>query len=215
MNTPPTTTTTTTNPHNNNNTRWTNPMHSMYWVCAYLLITGSQLIAGIVVLLIQRHHERLHAPNLYKWIIGYVGGCIAHVMVITWRFYFRNSHRSSPARHAPPRLSLLVDNLGLLLHLYYAGWYVMGGIWMSVEHTYAATDAPSLYRLSMVLLIFCSIGYAMPLIFCGVFFFCSPCVVLVEDMFLDGYTKRKSIRSLPTFKFEESQADIEPEDAVS
>ncbi|CAL0313684.1 unnamed protein product [Lupinus luteus] len=83
-------------------------------------------------------------------------------------------------------------------------WSVIGNVWMFGGHSSAA-DAPNIYRLCTVFLVFSCIGYAMPFILCSTICCCLPCIISIlgvrEDPTQNTGATSESINALPTFKF--------------
>ncbi|GJU17245.1 E3 ubiquitin protein ligase-like protein [Tanacetum coccineum] len=102
------------------------------------------------------------------------------------------------------RLKVPVEYFKMGLDCFFAVWFVVGNVWIFGGHTSAA-DAPNLYRLCLVFLTFCCIGYAMPFILCATICCCLPCIISVlgfrEDMSQNRGATSESINSLPTYKF--------------
>ncbi|XP_044495496.1 E3 ubiquitin-protein ligase At1g63170-like [Mangifera indica] len=69
--------------------RGRSPLNSGLWISVELIITVSQIIASIVVLLLSRN-ENPQAP-LFAWVVGYASGCVATLPILYWRF--RNRHQ--------------------------------------------------------------------------------------------------------------------------
>lgn len=102
------------------------------------------------------------------------------------------------------RLKVPVEYFKMGLDCFFAVWFVVGNVWIFGGHT-SASDAPNLYRLCLVFLTFCCIGYAMPFILCATICCCLPCIISVlgfrEDMSQNRGATTESINSLPTYKF--------------
>ncbi|XP_019179257.1 PREDICTED: MND1-interacting protein 1-like [Ipomoea nil] len=69
----------------------------------------------------------------------------------------------------------------------------------------SSSEAPNMYRLCVVFLTFCCIGYAMPFILCATICCCLPCIISIlgfrEDLSQNKGATPESINSLPTYKF--------------
>ncbi|GMH11871.1 hypothetical protein Nepgr_013712 [Nepenthes gracilis] len=102
------------------------------------------------------------------------------------------------------RLKALVEYFKLGLDCFFAIWFVVGNVWIFGGHT-SSSDAPNLYRLCMVFLVFSCIGYAMPFILCATICCCLPCIISVmgfrEDLNQSRGATAESINALPTYKF--------------
>ncbi|XP_073276186.1 E3 ubiquitin-protein ligase At1g63170-like [Primulina huaijiensis] len=103
-----------------------------------------------------------------------------------------------------PRLKVFVEYFKMALDCFFAVWFVVGNVWIFGGHS-SSTEAPNLYRLCIVFLIFSCIGYAMPFILCATICCCLPCIFSVlrfrEDSSPNRGATQESISSLPTYKF--------------
>ncbi|KAK6912117.1 Zinc finger, RING-type [Dillenia turbinata] len=102
------------------------------------------------------------------------------------------------------RLNGLVNHFKMALDCFFAVWFVVGNVWIFGGHSSLA-DAPKLYRLCIVFLIFSCIGYAMPFILCATICCCLPCILSIlglrEDQSQTRGAAEESINALPTYKF--------------
>ncbi|GAA0146071.1 hypothetical protein LIER_06109 [Lithospermum erythrorhizon] len=100
--------------------------------------------------------------------------------------------------------SALVEHFKMALDCFFAVWFVVGNVWIFGGHT-SSSDAPNLYRLCIVYLMFSCIGYAMPFILCAMICCCLPCIISVlgirEDMNGVRGASEESINALPAHKF--------------
>ncbi|GAB2275589.1 hypothetical protein Dimus_010349 [Dionaea muscipula] len=112
------------------------------------------------------------------------------------------SNRSVGTRN--PRLKALVEYFKTGLDCFFAVWFVVGNVWIFGGHT-SVSEAPNLYRLCIVFLIFSCIGYAMPFILCMAICCCLPCIISLfgfrEDLNHTRGATSESINALPTYKF--------------
>ncbi|XP_057494084.1 E3 ubiquitin-protein ligase At1g63170 [Actinidia eriantha] len=103
-----------------------------------------------------------------------------------------------------PRLKILMEYFKMALDCFFAVWFVVGNVWIFGGHS-SPSEAPNLYRLCIVFLIFSCIGYAMPFILCATICCCLPCIISVlgirEDLTQNRGATPESINSLPTYKF--------------
>ncbi|GMH10823.1 hypothetical protein Nepgr_012664 [Nepenthes gracilis] len=103
-----------------------------------------------------------------------------------------------------PRLKALVEYFRMGLDCFFAVWFVVGNVWIFGGHS-SSSEAPNLYRLCIVFLIFCCIGYAMPFILCATICCCLPCIVSVLGLRGDLNPAKGAtvelINALPTYKF--------------
>ncbi|XP_051119151.1 E3 ubiquitin-protein ligase At1g63170-like [Andrographis paniculata] len=103
-----------------------------------------------------------------------------------------------------PRLKVLVEYTKMALDCFFAVWFVVGNVWIFGGHSSSA-EAPNVYRLCIVFLVFSCIGYAMPFILCTTICCCLPCIISVlgfrEDFTMNQGATQDSINSLPTYKF--------------
>ncbi|XP_071727294.1 E3 ubiquitin-protein ligase At1g12760-like [Rutidosis leptorrhynchoides] len=181
------------------------PLNTGYWVITELVITVGQIIAAVVVLYMSRH-EHPQVP-LFTWVIGYASGCVASLPLLFWRFHNRNQDPSQPRRTnilLNARLKVFFEYFKMGLDCFFAIWFVVGNIWIFGSHS-SYSDAPNLYRLCIIFLTFCCIGYAMPFILCATICCCLPCIISVtgfrEDPTHNRGATTESINSLPTYKF--------------
>ncbi|KAL3645895.1 hypothetical protein CASFOL_011075 [Castilleja foliolosa] len=102
------------------------------------------------------------------------------------------------------RLKVFVEYFKTTLDCFFAVWFVVGNVWIFGGHS-SSSEAPNLYRLCIVYLMFSLIGYAMPFILCATICCCLPCIISVlgfrEDFTQNGGATQDSINSLPTYKF--------------
>ncbi|GAB4854174.1 hypothetical protein Ancab_022759 [Ancistrocladus abbreviatus] len=109
------------------------------------------------------------------------------------------------------RLKALVEYLKMALDCFFAVWFVVGNVWVFGGHTSSA-EAPNLYRLCIVFLIFSCIGYAMPFILCATICCCLPCIISVlgfrQDLNQTRGATAESINALPTYKFKLKKSKI-------
>ncbi|CAL5359058.1 unnamed protein product [Camellia sinensis] len=114
------------------------------------------------------------------------------------------SRGTQSVRIPNPRLKALVEYFKMTLDCFFAVWFVVGNVWIFGGHSSSA-EAPNLYRLCIVFLIFSCIGYAMPFILCATICCCLPCIISVlgfrEDLNQNRGATPESINSLPTYKF--------------
>ncbi|KAL4571550.1 hypothetical protein LXL04_018311 [Taraxacum kok-saghyz] len=107
-------------------------------------------------------------------------------------------------------VSMLVDRFKMALDCFFAVWFVVGNVWIFGDQS-SSSDAPNLYRLSIVFLGISCIGYAMPFILCGMICCCFPCIVSVlgirEDMNQIRGASQNSINALPTHTFKSKEHD--------
>jgi len=112
--------------------------------------------------------------------------------------------RGSIQRIPNPRLKSLVEYFKMALDCFFAVWFVVGNVWIFGGHS-SSSEAPNLYRLCIVFLIFSCIGYAMPFILCATICCCLPCIISIlgfrEDLAQNRGATPESINSLPTYKF--------------
>ncbi|KAL6140952.1 hypothetical protein ACLB2K_059244 [Fragaria x ananassa] len=99
----------------------------------------------------------------------------------------------------------------MALDCFFAVWFVVGNVWIFGGHS-SPSDAPKLYRLSIVFLTFSCIGYAMPFILCATICCCLPCIISAlgfrEDYSQTRGATTESINSLPTYKFKLKRNEI-------
>ncbi|CAN4076881.1 unnamed protein product [Withania somnifera] len=116
----------------------------------------------------------------------------------------RNRYTDIWTRQSNPRLGSLLDYVKMALDCFFAVWFVVGNIWIFGGHS-SASEAPNLYRLCIVFLIFSCIGYAIPFILCAMICCCLPCIISILGVREDTYGVRgateESINALPTHKF--------------
>lgn len=102
------------------------------------------------------------------------------------------------------RLKAFVEYFKMGLDCFFAVWFVVGNVWIFGGHA-SSSEAPNLYRLCIVYLIFSCIGYAMPFILCATICCCLPCIISVlgfrEDLNQTRGATTESINALPTYKF--------------
>ncbi|XP_019438793.1 PREDICTED: E3 ubiquitin-protein ligase At1g63170-like isoform X2 [Lupinus angustifolius] len=102
------------------------------------------------------------------------------------------------------RMKTLMEYFKISLDCFFAVWFVVGNVWIFGGHS-SADDAPNLYRLCIVFLVFSCIGYAMPFILCSTICCCLPCIISIlevrEDLTQNTGATSESINALPTFKF--------------
>ncbi|KAE9599416.1 hypothetical protein Lal_00039419 [Lupinus albus] len=102
------------------------------------------------------------------------------------------------------RMKSLMEYFKISLDCFFAIWFVVGNVWIFGGHSSAA-DAPNIYRLCIVFLAFCCIGYAMPFILCSTICCCFPCIISIlgvrEELTQNTGATSESINALPTFKF--------------
>ncbi|PSS01165.1 E3 ubiquitin-protein like [Actinidia chinensis var. chinensis] len=114
------------------------------------------------------------------------------------------SRGAQSVRIPNPRLKTLVEYFKMALDCFFAVWFVVGNVWIFGGHS-SSSEAPNLYRLCIVFLIFSCIGYAMPFILCATICCCLPCIISVlgirEDLTQNRGATPESINSLPTYKF--------------
>ncbi|GAB4837435.1 hypothetical protein Ancab_002300 [Ancistrocladus abbreviatus] len=197
---------------NAHNRRHISPLNSGFWISIELALTLGQIIVSVVVLSLSRH-EHPHAP-LFGWIVGYAAGCVATLPLLYWRYLHRNqdsdaasSNRSGGSHSVSiqnARFRAFVEYLKMALDCFFAVWFVVGNVWVFRGHT-SSSEAPNLYRLCIVFLIFSCIGYAMPFILCATICCCLPCMISVlgfrEDLNQTRGAAAESINALPTYKF--------------
>ncbi|OIW14377.1 hypothetical protein TanjilG_15731 [Lupinus angustifolius] len=101
-------------------------------------------------------------------------------------------------------MKTLMEYFKISLDCFFAVWFVVGNVWIFGGHS-SADDAPNLYRLCIVFLVFSCIGYAMPFILCSTICCCLPCIISIlevrEDLTQNTGATSESINALPTFKF--------------
>ncbi|GAB2284878.1 hypothetical protein Dimus_019330 [Dionaea muscipula] len=104
-----------------------------------------------------------------------------------------------------PRLKVLVEYFKMGLDCFFAVWFVVGNVWIFGNHSSSAAEAPNLYRLCIVFLVFSCVGYAMPFILCTTICCCLPCIISVlgfrEDLNQTKGATSESINALPIYKF--------------
>lgn len=102
------------------------------------------------------------------------------------------------------RLKAFVEYFKMGLDCFFAVWFVVGNVWIFGGHA-SSSEAPNLYRLCIVFLVFSCIGYAMPFILCATICCCLPCIISVlgfrEDLNQTRGATSESINALPTYKF--------------
>lgn len=102
------------------------------------------------------------------------------------------------------RLKASIEYFKMGLDCFFAIWFVVGNVWIFGGHA-SSSDAPNLYRLCIVFLIFSCIGYAMPFILCATICCCLPCIISVlgfrEDLNQTRGATTESINALPTYKY--------------
>ncbi|XP_054797305.1 E3 ubiquitin-protein ligase At1g12760-like isoform X2 [Prosopis cineraria] len=102
------------------------------------------------------------------------------------------------------RLKKLMEYFKMALDCYFAVWFVVGIVWIYGAQS-SADEAPNLYRLTIVFLIFSCIGYAMPFLVCATICCCLPCIISIvgfrEDQIQTRGATTESINALPTYKF--------------
>lgn len=102
------------------------------------------------------------------------------------------------------RFKVSVEYFKMGLDCFFAIWFVVGNVWIFGGHA-SSSEAPNLYRLCIVFLIFSCIGYAMPFILCATICCCLPCIISVlgfrEDLNQARGATVESINALPTYKY--------------
>ncbi|KAL2897713.1 hypothetical protein RDABS01_039495 [Bienertia sinuspersici] len=209
------------------------PLNSGLWISVELALTLGQIVASVIVLSLSRH-EHPRTP-LFSWIVGYATGCVATLPLLYWRFLHRNqSSEQDPSQSRQPssngnttqtleddnhttstnrstgvglhnaRLKASIEYFKMGLDCFFAIWFVVGNVWIFGGHA-SPSEAPNLYRLCIVFLIFSCIGYAMPFILCATICCCLPCIISVlgfrEDLNQTRGATTESINALPTYKF--------------
>ncbi|XP_021758096.1 E3 ubiquitin-protein ligase At1g12760-like [Chenopodium quinoa] len=118
-----------------------------------------------------------------------------------------NSNRSASALSVAmgnARLKVSIEYFKMALDCFFAIWFVVGNVWIFGGHA-SSTEAPNLYRLCIVFLIFSCIGYAMPFILCATICCCLPCIISVlgfrEDLNQTRGATTESINALPIYKY--------------
>uniref|UniRef100_A0A2P2JC86 Zinc finger family protein n=2 Tax=Rhizophora mucronata TaxID=61149 RepID=A0A2P2JC86_RHIMU len=121
---------------------------------------------------------------------------------------FTSPRGSQNAGALNARLKRLVDYYKMGVDCFFAVWFVVGNVWIFGGHS-SASQAPNLYRLCIVFLSFCCIGYAMPFILCATICCCLPCIISVlgfrEDLSQTRGASSESINALPTYKFKSNK----------
>ncbi|KAF5461469.1 hypothetical protein F2P56_017566 [Juglans regia] len=111
---------------------------------------------------------------------------------------------SQHSRVLNARIKGLVEYFKIALDCFFAVWFVVGNVWLFGGHS-SADEAPNLYRLCVVFLIFSCIGYAMPFILCATICCCLPCIISILGFREEATQTRgatpESIDALPTYKF--------------
>ncbi|KAG2691602.1 hypothetical protein I3843_08G016100 [Carya illinoinensis] len=111
---------------------------------------------------------------------------------------------SQHSRVLNARIKGLVEYFKIALDCFFAVWFVVGNVWLFGGHS-SANEAPNLYRLCVVFLIFSCIGYAMPFILCATICCCLPCIISILGFREEATQTRgatpESIDALPTYKF--------------
>ncbi|KAJ0031815.1 hypothetical protein Pint_12749 [Pistacia integerrima] len=211
------------------------PLNSGLWISIELVLTVSQIVASVVVLSVSRdehaHAPLLEwivgyasgcvatVPLLY-WryrqsnlvsepdsVQSRNGSARVNVPRNSEGDDQRaavTSHRGGQNTVLSARFKVLVEYFKMALDCFFAVWFVVGNVWIFGGHSSAA-DAPNLYRLCIVFLIFSCIGYAMPFILCATICCCLPCIISVlglrEDLAQTRGATAESIDALPTYKF--------------
>ncbi|KAK9076128.1 hypothetical protein SSX86_004461 [Deinandra increscens subsp. villosa] len=102
------------------------------------------------------------------------------------------------------RLKVPVEYYKKGLDFFSIVWFVLGNVWIFGGRS-SATDAPILYRLCLVFLIFTCIEFAIPIILGVTICCCVPRIPSVVDLREDFTRNRgattESINSMPTYKF--------------
>lgn len=102
------------------------------------------------------------------------------------------------------RLKALMEYFKMGLDCFFAVWFVVGNVWIFGGHS-SANEAPNMYRLCIIFLTVCCIGYAMPFILCATICCCLPCIISVlgfrEDLSRTRGATAEAIDALPTYKF--------------
>ncbi|XP_074286368.1 E3 ubiquitin-protein ligase At1g63170 [Silene latifolia] len=102
------------------------------------------------------------------------------------------------------RLKASAEYFKMGLDCFFAIWFVVGNVWIFGGRA-SSSEAPNLYRLCVVFLVFSCIGYAMPFILCTTICCCLPCIISVlgsrEDLNQTRGATTDSINALPTYKF--------------
>ncbi|KAF7830228.1 E3 ubiquitin-protein ligase [Senna tora] len=102
------------------------------------------------------------------------------------------------------RVKKIMEYFKMALDCFFAVWFVVGVVWIFGGNS-SPDEAPNLYRLTIVFLIFSCIGYAMPFILCATLCCCLPCIISIlgvrEDMIQTRGATAESINALPTYKF--------------
>ncbi|XP_041021173.1 E3 ubiquitin-protein ligase At1g12760 isoform X2 [Juglans microcarpa x Juglans regia] len=111
---------------------------------------------------------------------------------------------SQHSRVLNARIKGLVEYFKIALDCFFAVWFVVGNVWLFGGHS-SVDEAPNLYRLCVVFLIFSCIGYAMPFILCATICCCLPCIISILGFREEATQTRgatpESIDALPTYKF--------------
>ncbi|KAL9258542.1 E3 ubiquitin-protein ligase-like protein [Drosera capensis] len=218
---------------NSHSRRRRSPLNSRFWISVEVFLTLGQIIASVVVLCLSKH-EHPPAPLsawVIGYVAGCVG--LLPLIYWRFLHRNQVSEQDSapthpissinnPAGHdgqasnstnrnasdqsvgaRNPSLKILVDYFKRILDCFFAIWFVVGIVWIFGGHA-SSSEAPKLYRLCMVLLIFSCIGYALPFILCTAICCCLPCIISVlglrEDLNQTKGATSESINALPTYK---------------
>lgn len=219
----------------NNRGRQRSFLNSTIWLSFQLLLAVSQIVAAVVVLSVSGHekpHAPLKAwivgyasgclaflPLLY-WRFKYrnqnseqdSSQTNISALPLTGRWVDEDGHwvsgtatRGTQSNGSPnSRIKAFAENFKMALDCFFAVWFVVGNVWIFGGHS-SPSEAPNVYRLCVVYLMFSCIGYAMPFILCAAVCCCLPCIISVigfrEDFPQTRGASQNLINTLPTYKF--------------
>ncbi|GJP63183.1 hypothetical protein CLOP_g20251 [Closterium sp. NIES-67] len=112
------------------------------------------------------------------------------------------------------RIMALVERYKVTLDCFFAVWFVLGNVWVFGAHS-AATTAPNLYNLCVLLITLSCVGYALPFLLCAAICCCLPCLLHLvgyepDGAFLPSRSSRgattTTITALPSFKYRRLRA---------
>ncbi|XP_076944971.1 E3 ubiquitin-protein ligase At4g11680-like [Bidens hawaiensis] len=171
------------------------PLNSVYLIAIDLVITMIQALAIIIVLAISTHEK---APLLWMWVLVYLSGHIPYISLLVYRYR---------TRHIVQHNARIVQQyFRFALHCFFGIWFIFGCILVFVADPSIANQAPNIYRLCVALLILSGIVFALPGVYCFAACFCCPCLLILQELLPRRGARKRSIRSLPTYRFEGNES---------
>ncbi|XP_021993324.1 E3 ubiquitin protein ligase RIE1 isoform X3 [Helianthus annuus] len=197
-----------------------NPFNTGSWMFMEFLGLVFQIVMIAYTLSVSKEEKPVWPMR--TWVSGYGAGCVLNLALLFWRyrvFCWTQVGVEHSVNIEESRNLQMMNKFRTFMELFFAIWFVMGNVWVFDSRFGTFRRAPKLDVLCISLLAWNAITYSFPFI---LFLFLCCFVPLISNLLgynmNAGSTNRgaseEQILKLPTWKYKETESDIEHGKAI-